>query len=127
MFRTKSKQTLIRRSPTDLDDETPAIVGPPQFDYRHRGGATPWPERHRFSGVKFGPALIKAAWKAGLVVVAYVDGFDHPVAVTESRWNPAKCFEVKTLEGWRLPNRIRTLTSAAGLQSTGEWIDPHTG
>lgn len=123
MFRTKQKTTLIRRSPTDLDDESPVATGPPQFDYRHRGGATPWPERHRFSGVKFGPALIKAAWKAGLVVVAYVDGFDHPVAVTESRWNAAKCFEVKTLEGWRLPRRLRTLTSSRGLQSTGEWIE----
>lgn len=127
MFRTKQKTALIRRSPTDLDDESPADFGPPQFDYRHKGGATPWPERHRFTDIKFGPSLIKAAWKSGLIVVAYVEGFEHPVAVTESRWNAAKCFEVKTLEGWRLPNRIRTLTSTVGLQSTGEWIDPHTG
>lgn len=116
-----------RHSPTDLDepDEKPKLTRETlQFDYRYKGGATPWPERHKFSKVKFGPALVKAAWKAGLVVVAYVDGFPNPVAVTESRWNAAKCFEVKCAEGWRLPLRIRTLTSTRGLQSTGEWIEP---
>lgn len=124
MFRTKSKTALIRRSPTDLDDETPAAPGPPQFDYTHKGGATPWPERHRFTGIKFGPGLVKKAWKSGLVVVAYVEGFPNPVAVTETRWNAANCFEVKCAEGWRLPLRIRTLTSTRGLRSTGEWIEP---
>lgn len=115
-----------RHSPTDLDTPPESRDAAPnlQFDYTSRGGATPWPERHRFSGVKFGPALIRAAWKSGLIVVAYVEGFPNPVAVMESRWNPAKCFEVKTLEGWKLPLRLRTLTSTAGLQSTGEWIDP---
>lgn len=116
-----------RHSPTDLDepDERPKPTRETlQFDYRYKGGATPWPERHKFSKVKFGPALIKKAWKSGLVVVAYVEGFDHPVAVTETRWNAAKCFEVKCAEGWRLPLRIRTLTSTRGLQSTGEWIEP---
>lgn len=111
-----------RQSPTDLDtppDTTPNL----QFDYRSKGGTAPWPERHRFSGVKFGPALVKAAWKSGLVVVAYIDGFPNPVAVTETRWNAAKCFEVKTLEGWRLPWRLRTLTSSKGLMSTGELIE----
>lgn len=117
----------MRRSPTDLDtpDEKPKPTAENlQFDYVHKGGATPWPERHKFSNVKFGPALIRAAWKSGLVVVAYVDGFDHPVAVTESRWNGAKCFEVKTLEGYRIPSRLRTLTSAVGLRSTGEYVEP---
>lgn len=115
-----------RQSPTDLDTppDDPGVARNLQFDYTSKGGATPWPERHRFSKVKFGPALIRAAWKAGLVVVAYVDGFDHPVAVTESRWNAAKCFEVKTLEGWRLPSRLKTLTNSKGLQSTGEYIEP---
>lgn len=116
---------IVRQSPTDLDDETPTAPAPPEFDYRHKGGASPWPERHRFTGIKFGPALIKAAWKTGLVVIAEIDGFDHPVAVTESRWNAAKCFEVKTLEGWRLPLRVRTLVSSKGLRSTGEYIEPH--
>lgn len=118
-----------RQSPTDLDipdeKQRPApSAANMQFDYRHRGGAAPWPERHRYSKIKFGPGLIKKAWQVGLIVVAYVDGFDHPVAVTESRWNAAKCFEVKTLEGWRLPYRVRTLTSTKGLQSTGEWVEP---
>lgn len=114
---------IVRQSPTDLD-EAGEVVPSLQFDYRRKGGAAPWPERHKFSGVKFGPALVKAAWKAGLIVVAYVDGFPNPVAVTETRWNAAKCFEVKTLEGWRLPLRLRTLTSSEGLKSTGEFIEP---
>lgn len=116
-----------RHSPTDLDepDEKPKPTRETlQFDYRYKGGATPWPGRHKFSKVKFGPALIKKAWKSGLVVVAYVEGFPNPVAVTETRWNAANCFEVKCAEGWRLPLRIRTLTSTRGLQSTGEWIEP---
>lgn len=115
---------IVRQSPTDLDDESPVKDQPPQFDYTARGGANNWPERHRFTGIKFGPSLIKAAWKSGLVVVAYIEGFPHPVAVTESRWNAAKCFEVKCSEGWRLPLRLRTLTSTRGLMSTGEWIEP---
>jgi hypothetical protein len=116
-----------RHSPTDLDepDEKPTPTRETlQFDYGYKGGATPWPERHKFSKVKFGPALVKKAWKSGLVVVAYVEGFPNPVAVTETRWNAANCFEVKCAEGWRLPLRIRTLTSTRGLQSTGEWIEP---
>lgn len=124
MFRTKSKSTLIRRSPTDLDESPAVAPGPPLFDYTHKGGATPWPERHRYTGIKFGPALIKAAWKAGLVVVAYVEGFDHPVAVTETRWNAAKCFEVRTQGIWYLPKRIRTVEMSQALKSTGEWIEP---
>lgn len=117
---------IIRQSPTDLDESgetTPSL----QFDYRHKGGASPWPERHRFSGVKFGPALIKAAWKSGLVVVAYVDGFPNPVAVTETRWSPGvKVFQVKCQEGWRIPSRIKTVTSVEGLKSTGEYVEPTT-
>lgn len=119
-----------RHSPTDLDDApeeksrpTPSIANM-QFDYRYKGGAKPWPERHKFSQVKFGPALIKTAWKVGLVVIAEIEGFPHPVAVTESRWNAANCFEVKTAEGWRLPSRVRTLKNIKGLQSTGEYVEP---
>lgn len=117
----------MRYSPTDLDipDERPTpSAANMQFDYRHRGGATPWPVRHKFTGIKFGPALLKRAWKDGLIVIAYIEGFPNPVAVTESRWNAAKCFEVKTLEGWKLPSRLRTLTSSRGLRSTGEYIEP---
>lgn len=123
-----SRSRESRQSPTDLDvpDErqrpTPSAENM-QFDYRHRGGATPWPERHKFSKVKFGPALIKTAWKVGLVVIAYIEGFPNPVAVTEARWF-ANVFQVKCAEGWRIPARIRTLTSVKGLQATGEWIEP---
>lgn len=118
----------MRHSPTDLDvpDEKQRPVPTAenmQFDYRYKGGAAPWPERHKFSKVKFGPALVKTAWSVGLVVIAYIEGFPHPVAVTEARWNKAKCFEVRTLEGWKLPVRIRTLTNARGLKSTGEYVE----
>lgn len=123
MFRTKQKTALIRRSPTDLDDESPVATGPPQFDYRHKGGATPWPERHKFSGMKFGPGLIKAAWKAGLIVLAEIDGFPYPVAVREAQWIGG-VFEVKTLDGPRIPRRLFTRTDVRGLQSTGEYIEP---
>lgn len=114
-----------RESPTDLDTppDDPSAARNLQFDYTSRGGASPWPERHKFSRVKFGPALIRAAWKAGLVVVAYVDGFDHPVAVTESRWNAAKCFEVRSQGIWYLPKRIKTAKMSQALKSTGEYIE----
>lgn len=122
-----SRSQESRQSPMDLDvpDERPTPSKENmQFDYRHRGGATPWPERHKFSRVKFGPSLIKTAWKVGLIVLAEVDGFPNPVAVTESRWNAAKCFEVKCQEGWRLPLRIYTRASVRGLSATGEYVEP---
>lgn len=113
-----------RQSPSDLDESPPSAKVAPEFDYTHKGGSKPWPERHKYTGIKFGPALIKAAWKGGLAVIAEVEGFPNPVAVTESRWNAAKCFEVKCCEGWRIPSRIRTLKSIKGLRSTGEYIEP---
>lgn len=116
---------IVRQSPTDLDDESPVTAGPPQFDYRHKGGAKPWPERHQFSGMKFGPGLIKAAWKAGLIVLAEIDGFPNPIAVREGQWTGG-VFEVKTLDGPRIPRRLFTRTDVRGLKSTGEWIDPAT-
>lgn len=119
----------MRHSPTDLDvpDEkqrpTPTAENM-QFDYRHKGGATPWPERHKHSKVKFGPALVKQAWSVGLVVIAYIEGFPHPVAVTEARWNKAKCFEVRSQGIWYLPVRLRTVRMSPALKSTGEYIEP---
>lgn len=123
------RRSETRHSPTDLDQPDEKQKPTPsrenmQFDYHYRGGSRAWPERHKFSRVKFGPSLIKTAWKVGLVVIAEVDGFPNPVAVTESRWNAAKCFEVKVSEGWRLPLRIRTVKSVRGLRSTGEYIEP---
>lgn len=112
-----------RQSPDDFDNTAP-VTPSYQFDYTSKGGHTPWPERHKYSKVKFGPSLIKQAWKSGLVVIAYIEGFPHPVAVTEARWNAAKCFEVRSQGIWYLPLRIRTLKSTKGLMSTGEWIEP---
>lgn len=112
---------IVRQSPTDLDDSgsiTPSL----EFDYTHVGGAAPWPVSH--GGVKFGPSIIKAAWKAGFVVIAYVEGFPNPVAVTEGRWNEAHCLEVKTLEGFRLPTRLRSVPPSSALKSTGEYVEP---
>lgn len=117
-----------RHSPTDLDEPdekqrpTPSAENM-QFDYRHRGGASPWPERHKFSKVKFGPGLIRKAWEVGLIVLAEIDGFPHPVAVKEAQWTGG-VFEVKTLDGPRIPQRLFTRTSVEGLRATGEWIDP---
>lgn len=123
------RSSETRRSPTDLDEpdekQKPApSIKNMQFDYHYRGGSNCWPERHKYSKIKFGPGLIKKAWQVGLVVIAYIEGFPYPVAVTESRWNTAKCFEVRSQGIWYLPLRLRTLTSTSGLMSTGEWIDP---
>lgn len=115
-----------RHSPTDLDepDEKPKVSPATlQFDYRYRGGSTPWPERHKYSKVKFGPGLIKKAWSVGLIVLAEIDGFPNPVAVKEAQWTGG-VFEVKTLDGPRIPRRLFTRATVKGLKSTGEWIEP---
>lgn len=111
-----------RQSPTDLDD-APNVTVDYSFDYRRSNtpGQPSWPEKH--SGQKFGPSFIGKAWKAGLVVVAEVEGFPHPVAVTESRWGAAGVLQIKCAEGWKIPERIWTRTSAKGLDSTGLLIE----
>lgn len=93
------------------------------FDYTrgNKPGEPSWPERH--GKERFGPALIGKAWKAGLVVVAEVEGFPHPVAVTESRWSDAGVLLVKTLEGYRIPDRIFTRPDAKNLTSSGLLIE----
>jgi hypothetical protein len=106
-----------RQGPQDFDDTAPEVV---HYDFDHRRNTTPgakssWPE-------KFGPANIRKAWKAGLVVVAEIEGFPHPVAVSEARW-VAQVLEVKTLEGYRIAERIWTRLDARGLRSTGELIE----
>lgn len=108
-----------RQSPTDFDNSAPTSK-PLDFDYTHAGGASPWPERH--SGVKFGPALIRRAWEAGLIVYAEIEGWPHPVAVREAQWT-AGCLEVKTTAGPRIPQRLFTRATVKGLQSTGELIE----
>jgi hypothetical protein len=105
-----------RHGPDEFDNTAPAQ---PTYDFDHRRNTTPgassWPE-------KFGPANIRKAWKAGLVVVAEIEGFPHPVAVSEARWM-AQVLEVKTLEGYRIAERLWTRPDARGLKSTGELIE----
>lgn len=111
-----------RQAPTDLDDN-PDTLPSYEFDYRRSStpGTPSWPERH--GREKFGPAIIKKAWKAGLVVVAEVEGFPYPVAAQEVRWGAAGVLEVKTLEGYRVPERLYTRSDAHGLTSTGILIE----
>lgn len=117
-----------RHSPTDLDEPDEKQRPVPsaenmQFDYHHKGGVSGWPERHRYSKIKFGPGLIKKAWQVGLIVLAEVDGFPNPVAVKEAQWTGG-VFEIKTLDGPRIPTRLFTRRDVRGLKSTGEWIEP---
>jgi hypothetical protein len=107
-----------RHSPTDFDRTAPQ---PERFDFDHRRNTIPgsqsWPD-------KFGPANIRKAWKAGLVVVAEIDGFPHPVAVSEARWTEfGKVLEVKCLEGYKIANRIWTRPDARNLTSSGLLIE----
>jgi hypothetical protein len=106
-----------RQNPTDFDNTAPKDVDH-SFDHRRNitpGAPSSWPE-------KFGPANIRRAWKAGLVVVAQIEGFPHPVAVSEARWM-AQTLEVRTLEGYRVAERIWTRPNAIGLMSTGELVE----
>lgn len=112
-----------RQSPTDLD-QPPSKVVDYSFDYRRDtrpGAPSSWPATH--SGVKFGPSFIKKAWQSGLVVVAEIEGFPHPVAAMEVRWAAAGVMEVKTLEGFKVPQRLWTRSNAKGLTSSGLLIE----
>ena len=115
---TKRLNWQQRQGPQDFDDITPTRE---HFDFDHRRNTTPgstsWPE-------KFGPSVIKKAWKAGLVVVAEIQDFPHPVAVGEARWTEfGKVLVVKTLEGWKVADRIWTRPDAKGLTSSGLLIE----
>lgn len=112
-----------RQSPGDLDD-SPNVTVDYNFDYRRDtspGARSSWPEKH--SGQKFGPSFIKKAWQSGLVVVAEIEGFPHPIAAMELRWGAAGVIEVKTLESWKVPERLWTRPDARGLTSTGILIE----
>ncbi len=111
-----------RQGPGDFDDTAPQQPSY-EFDYRRNTtpGSSSWPEKH--NGEKFGPSLIKKAWKAGLVVVAEVEGFPYPVAVTEARWAAAGVIEIKVLEGYAIPERLWTRPDARGLTSSGLLIE----
>ena len=107
-----------RHGPGDFDNTAPTTVSY-EFDYRRNTtpGSQSWPE-------KFGPSSIKKAWKAGLVVVAEIQDFPHPVAIGEARWTEfGKVLVVKTLEGWKVAERIWTRPDAHGLTSSGVLIE----
>lgn len=120
MGKSKGKLNWVQRlSPTDEDAIAPSEVSY-EFDYTHAGGASGWPTHHQ--GVKFGPALIKKAWAAGLVVYAVIEGFPHPIAVKEARWSN-NTLTVETLEGKRWPTRLFTRPNVRGMTTSGELIE----
>lgn len=110
-----------RQSPGEHDDIAPQEIDH-SFDYRRNTEPSQpsWPEKH--SGQKFGPSFIRAAWKKGLVVYAEVTGFPRPLAVQEARWGPHGVLEIKTLEGFRIAERLFTRPDATGLSSCGELL-----
>jgi hypothetical protein len=105
-----------RQGPQDFDDSAPTQV---TYDFDHRRNCTPgsqsWPE-------KFGPSSIKKAWKAGLVVVAEIEGYPYPVAVQEARWE-GQVLTVKVLEGWKVVEHLWTRPDARNLTSSGLLIE----
>lgn len=105
-----------RRNPTDFDNTAPEAPSL-EFDYRHAGGAEPWPLKH--CGMKFGPSLIKRALASGLLVYAEVENVPYPVMVKEANWDEANVLHVTTLEGPRIPQRLFTRPDARGLTSSG--------
>lgn len=111
-----------RQSPTDIDD-SPNTLPDYSFDYIRgtKHGEPSWPERH--GKERFGPALIGKAWKAGLVVVAEVAGFPHPVAAVETRWGAAGVLQVKVSGCWMVPNRLFTRATVKGMDATGLLIE----
>lgn len=111
-----------RQSPTDLDE--PPVKPSYEFDLRRNtspGAKSSWPER--LQGERFGPTFIGKSWKAGLVVVAEIEGLPHPVAAVETRWGAHKVLEVKTLGAWYVPDRIWTRRTPKGLSSCGELLE----
>jgi hypothetical protein len=109
-----------RQNPGEFDTTAPEVVSM-EFDYRHAGGANPWPEKH--CGIKFGPALIKRAWASGLLVFAEVEGFPYPMAAKEARWTKNHVLEIVTLEGLALPTRLFTRKTARGVTVGGLLIE----
>lgn len=110
-----------RQSPTDLD--TPPQLEPVlEFDIRRNRipGSDSWPQK--YFGQRFGPSLINRALKAGLVVVAEIEGYPYPVAIKQARWF-GQVLEVITLEGPRIPERLFTRKSLKGFTSSGLMVE----
>lgn len=106
-----------RQGPDDFDATAPQPV---RYDFDHHRcleqGKPSWPD-------KFGPSVVTKAWKAGLVVVAEVEGIPYPVAAAKTRWAAAGVIEVECLEGWKVPSRLWTRPNAKGLTSSGLLIE----
>jgi len=113
---TKRLNWSKRQGPQDFDDTAPEVV---HYDFDHRRNTTPgsasWPE-------KFGPASIRKAWAAGLVVYAEIESWPHPVAIKEARWCN-QVLEVMTVDGPRIADRLFTRDSVKGLTSSGLLIE----
>ena len=97
-----------RKSPTDLDQPPEKLAPLLEFDL-----TKPWPER--YFGQRFGPSLIRKAQAAGYYVMAEIDDAPVPVTVNDARWE-GEVLEVLTLEGYRIPQRLFTLTSLRGYK-----------
>lgn len=110
-----------RQGPGDFDNTAPVA---PDYSFDYTRGSKPgepsWPERH--GKEKFGPSLIGKSWRAGLVVVAEVEGQPHPVAVVESRWS-AGALQVKVSGCWMVPDRLFTRNTVKGMDATGLLIE----
>lgn len=113
---TRQDRFNSRQSPTDLDQ--PPLAPVLEFDYQRARipGTDSWPQRHY--GIKFGPSLIRRALMSGLWVVAEVAEIPYPVAIKEARWE-GQALEVLVHEGWRIPDRLFTRSSAVGFTSSG--------
>jgi hypothetical protein len=98
-----------------IGDKRPERLAPVlEFDYAK--GFTGWPKVHY--GQKFGPTLIRKAIASGLYVMAEIPEAPVAVAVTNARWIPnvVDAIEVLVAEGWRIPNRIWTVSSLKGVK-----------
>lgn len=107
-----------RQSPGEFDESGPPPKPTYEFDLRRSAepGTPSWPTK--VQGQTFGPSFIGKAWKAGLVVVAEIDGLPHPVAAIETKWLNG-VLVVKVSGSWCVPDRLWTRASVKGMDSTG--------
>ena len=93
---------------TDMD-EIP-VKPEPRLDFDLRA---PFPEK--YEGQRFGPALIDRSLKAGNYVIAEIFNIDGQFPVTDARWDDV-ALQVLTVNGWRIPSRLFTLTTLKGFK-----------
>jgi hypothetical protein len=100
-----------RQGPSDLEDVPLKAVL--EFDIQR-----PWPQR--YFNQRFGPSMVQRALRGGLVVYAEIAEAPYPIAIKEARWvGFGKILEVKTLEGWRVPERLFTRPDVTHLTGSG--------